>query len=223
MKTEVTEQVESERKNEEEEKAEIAKSNHMEIDSPRNIIKAEEIRENGPSAQEEKKEFLDDEDVDGEGYEFIIHEDLNNIAALILQQAQPVDAEAEEQVQASQFRFSNATKGKASKSALDQEAYSAMRFFGVNTLNYHSFCSQITRKHTPFEIDLTDDEINSDRPWRRHGASLDDFFNYGFNEHSWKEYAARQIAIKLKQIKGISEEEIAASLQGNQESVYERS
>ena len=64
-----------------------------------------------------------------------------------------------------------------------------------------------------------------ERPWRRPGASLDDFFNYGFNEHSWKEYASKQIALKLKLLKGLSNEEVQNQVQSQAQGVsamYER-
>lgn len=34
------------------------------------------------------------------------------------------------------------------------------------------------------------DEI-PDTPWRKPGVDISDYFNYGFNEHSWKEYASK--------------------------------
>lgn len=165
------------------------------------------------TVEEENKvvENLDDEDVDGEGYEFVIHDDLDNIVSLTMQQTLEQD-----DATPNQFRFSHSTTAQQTNlSEKTQLAYAAMKHFGITQQNYHSFCVQIGKKHTPFEIDLIDEELNSERPWRRPGASLDDFFNYGFNEHSWKEYAARQVALRLKVIKNITDEEIATSNQEN--------
>jgi pre-mRNA 3'-end-processing factor FIP1 len=40
-----------------------------------------------------------------------------------------------------------------------------------------------------YEIDITSLETKS---WRRPGADLSDWFNYGFDEISWEAYAARR-------------------------------
>ena len=34
----------------------------------------------------------------------------------------------------------------------------------------------------------------------RQGATLDDYFNFGFNEQSWREYAAKQVALRLRSL-----------------------
>jgi pre-mRNA 3'-end-processing factor FIP1 len=31
-----------------------------------------------------------------------------------------------------------------------------------------------------------------DKPWRKPGADITDYFNYGFNEVSWRTYCAKQ-------------------------------
>lgn len=31
-----------------------------------------------------------------------------------------------------------------------------------------------------------------DKPWRKPGADITDYFNYGFNEDTWKAYCERQ-------------------------------
>lgn len=38
-----------------------------------------------------------------------------------------------------------------------------------------------------FEIDNMED-----KPWSRPGADITDYFNYGFNEYTWKKYCAKQ-------------------------------
>lgn len=42
--------------------------------------------------------------------------------------------------------------------------------------------------------DLFDLDIDGldDKPWRRPGANMADYFNYGMNEPAWKNYAAKQ-------------------------------
>ncbi|KAI9596553.1 Fip1 motif-domain-containing protein, partial [Syncephalis fuscata] len=35
-----------------------------------------------------------------------------------------------------------------------------------------------------------------DRPWRKPGADLTDYFNYGFDESTWRMYCARQKQIR---------------------------
>ncbi|CDO94358.1 unnamed protein product [Kluyveromyces dobzhanskii CBS 2104] len=41
-----------------------------------------------------------------------------------------------------------------------------------------------------------DPEILKEKPWRQPGANLSDYFNYGFNEHTWMEYLHRQEHLK---------------------------
>ncbi|ORY07483.1 Fip1-domain-containing protein [Basidiobolus meristosporus CBS 931.73] len=40
-----------------------------------------------------------------------------------------------------------------------------------------------------FEVDLDSFE---DKPWRKPGADLTDYFNYGFNEYTWRLYCSKQ-------------------------------
>ncbi len=39
------------------------------------------------------------------------------------------------------------------------------------------------------EVNLDDFE---DKPWRKPGADITDYFNYGFNEVTWRAYCAKQ-------------------------------
>eukprot|EP00924_Labyrinthula_sp_SR-Ha-C_P016502 snap_masked-scaffold_6-processed-gene-5.33-mRNA-1 protein AED:0.39 eAED:0.39 QI:0/-1/0/1/-1/1/1/0/178 len=135
---------------------------------------------------------LDDEDIDGIGFEYIIHQDLENIAAQKLKAFQ--QQQLQEEAENDDINFS---RTKADVSSND-EGYEAMRLYGVTIKNYPEFCNKIIKKHTPFEIDLSDN--NEDRPWRRVGASIDDFFNYGFTEHTWRHYAAQQVALQMKKL-----------------------
>ncbi|XP_013984816.1 pre-mRNA 3'-end-processing factor FIP1 isoform X1 [Salmo salar] len=40
-------------------------------------------------------------------------------------------------------------------------------------------------------------DIFEDKPWRKPGADLSDYFNYGFNEETWKGYCERQRRLQL--------------------------
>ncbi|PJF17089.1 hypothetical protein PSACC_03118 [Paramicrosporidium saccamoebae] len=42
----------------------------------------------------------------------------------------------------------------------------------------------------------TDLESFEDRPWRKPGADLTDYFNYGFNEQSWRVYCGKQKGLR---------------------------
>mmetsp|Transcript_15354 Transcript_15354/g.25035 ORF Transcript_15354/g.25035 Transcript_15354/m.25035 type:complete len:207 (+) Transcript_15354:68-688(+) len=64
----------------------------------------------------------------------------------------------------------------------------------VTPENFKDFCEQLGKRNTPFEVDLDD---MAEKPWTRFNSSLDDFFNFGFNEQTWREYAARQVALRL--------------------------
>uniref|UniRef100_T1K0D5 Pre-mRNA polyadenylation factor Fip1 domain-containing protein n=1 Tax=Tetranychus urticae TaxID=32264 RepID=T1K0D5_TETUR len=50
--------------------------------------------------------------------------------------------------------------------------------------------------------DLNLDTI-TDKPWRKPGADITDYFNYGFNEETWKIYCEKQKKI-LSDIIGCS-------------------
>ena len=43
-------------------------------------------------------------------------------------------------------------------------------------------------------IDIIDVDLDSfeDKPWRKAGADITDYFNFGFNEQSWKAYCDKQ-------------------------------
>jgi hypothetical protein len=47
-----------------------------------------------------------------------------------------------------------------------------------------------------FEIDIDSLE---DKPWRKPGVDMTDYFNYGFNEDSWKQYCQKQVQVRLEQ------------------------
>jgi pre-mRNA 3'-end-processing factor FIP1 len=54
------------------------------------------------------------------------------------------------------------------------------------------------------EIDLDDDILTGgnravDKPWRRPGADLTDYFNFGFNEYTWRVYCLKQRALREEQ------------------------
>ncbi|XP_023656406.1 pre-mRNA 3'-end-processing factor FIP1-like isoform X1 [Paramormyrops kingsleyae] len=44
------------------------------------------------------------------------------------------------------------------------------------------------------EVDI---DIFEDKPWRKPGADLSDYFNYGFNEETWKAYCEKQRRLQL--------------------------
>ena len=36
-----------------------------------------------------------------------------------------------------------------------------------------------------------------DKPWRKPGADLTDYFNYGFDEDTWRAYIAKQVQQRM--------------------------
>lgn len=42
-------------------------------------------------------------------------------------------------------------------------------------------------------------DILEDKPWRKPGADITDYFNYGFNEDTWKAYCERQKRIRINE------------------------
>lgn len=47
-----------------------------------------------------------------------------------------------------------------------------------------------------FEKEL---ESYEDKPWRKPGANLADYFNYGFNEETWELYRQKQTTLRIEQ------------------------
>jgi hypothetical protein len=47
-----------------------------------------------------------------------------------------------------------------------------------------------------YDVDL---DGFGDKPWKKAGADITDYFNFGFNEASWKEYADKQNMIRSGQ------------------------
>lgn len=37
-----------------------------------------------------------------------------------------------------------------------------------------------------------------DKPWRKPGADITDYFNYGFNEETWKAYCDKQRKLRME-------------------------
>ncbi|XP_069487759.1 pre-mRNA 3'-end-processing factor FIP1 isoform X3 [Ambystoma mexicanum] len=48
-------------------------------------------------------------------------------------------------------------------------------------------------------VPLVDVDLDSfeDKPWRKPGADLSDYFNYGFNEDTWKSYCEKQKRLRM--------------------------
>ncbi|KAI9890921.1 MAG: hypothetical protein M1814_003420 [Vezdaea aestivalis] len=46
------------------------------------------------------------------------------------------------------------------------------------------------------QVDLDEDFRDDDKPWRRPGSDVTDFFNYGFDEFSWASYCLRHDKMK---------------------------
>ena len=42
-----------------------------------------------------------------------------------------------------------------------------------------------------------------DKPWRKPGADITDYFNYGFNETTWQAYCDRQRRLRMESGAGI--------------------
>lgn len=45
---------------------------------------------------------------------------------------------------------------------------------------------------TVFDIDL---ETLEEKSWQRPGADITDYFNFGFNENSWKQYCQQLVCL----------------------------
>ena len=46
-------------------------------------------------------------------------------------------------------------------------------------------------------------ESLEDKPWRKPGADITDYFNYGFNEMTWQAYCERQRRMRMESGAGV--------------------
>lgn len=85
---------------------------------------------------------------------------------------------------------------------LKRKQEEAMKATGINVDNYVSRALEMNktlhekRKPNAFEIDL---DNHPEKGWRRPQAIPSDYFNYGLNETTFKEYAAAQVALRAAQ------------------------
>lgn len=63
-----------------------------------------------------------------------------------------------------------------------------------------------------FSIDSLDE-----KPWRKPGADITDYFNYGFNEETWRSYCERQKKMRLHE-SGVGLQSLAAAQSNTQQS-----
>ena len=111
------------------------------------------------------------------------------------------------------FRFSATTAALGARTTPEQEE--ALRVTGVNGQNYARILNPQGfipgRRKNAFEIDL--DDIDHPK-WREPGAVQSDFFNFGLTEQTWREYAARQVALRLFRQQKLAEEEARRAASG---------
>nr|CCA25287.1 conserved hypothetical protein [Albugo laibachii Nc14] len=48
-------------------------------------------------------------------------------------------------------------------------------------------------RRTAFDVDI---DMLEEKPWRKPGIDIADYFNYGFDERGWREYAANQLKVR---------------------------
>lgn len=48
------------------------------------------------------------------------------------------------------------------------------------------------------QIDIDADLTEHDKPWRRPGTDVSDYFNYGFDEFTWALYASKQESLRTE-------------------------
>lgn len=107
------------------------------------------------------------------------------------------------------FRFSGSSLTASLHLQITPEQEEAMKELGVNSNNYASKIrppggyTATVRRRSALEDDL--DEIEHQK-WKDPGANQSDFFNFGLNEMTWKEYAARQVALRLYRLKQLNEQ-----------------
>lgn len=48
------------------------------------------------------------------------------------------------------------------------------------------------------QVDIDEDLPENDKPWRRPGTDISDYFNYGFDEFTWALYASKQESLRTE-------------------------
>jgi hypothetical protein len=110
-------------------------------------------------------------------------------------------------------RFSGSSLTAGLWIPMTPEVEEALRMTGVTPSNYPQKLNPggVVKHRSALDYDL--DELESQR-WRDPGANQSDFFNYGLNEQTWKEYAARQVAVRLYRMQKAKEAQEAAQEAG---------
>ena len=109
---------------------------------------------------------MDDDEVDGDGFEYVISETVDGPTE---EESKGDGAEKEgdregegevegegegEEVQESKGPTLGYSHGFGGASRVSKEVDEAMREFNVTTKNYANYSNELGRRHTPFEIDL---------------------------------------------------------------------
>lgn len=121
----------------------------------------------------------------------------------------PAAPAAKEQAVLPAFRFSGSSLTASLHLAITPEQEEAMKEMGVNSTNYAMKIrppggyTATQRRRSALEDDL--EEIENQK-WKDPGANQSDFFNFGLNEATWKEYAARQVALRLYRLQQLHEQ-----------------
>ena len=53
--------------------------------------------------------------------------------------------------------------------------------------------------------DIYDADLDGfeDKPWRKPGSDLSDYFNFGFNETTWRQYCQRQTTLRQENMRTV--------------------
>lgn len=138
------------------------------IEKDEEDLKAEEVgkRTNEEEEKEEEEEEEEDE------FEIVIDGEDNKRGLTNISLAQP---------------NSNTPNKPANPTANPIASISTLDLNGIGSIAGQSI----------FDVDL-DDETGpaGERPWRKPGADITDYFNYGFNEVTWRMYCLRQRVLR---------------------------
>ena len=103
----------------------------------------------------------------------------------------PAESKPSQQQQASKVTTSRSTEEIGSTAPV-------MNIHAIGTLDT-SATGNLAGAIPIIDADLDDDTLFEDRPWRRPGADPTDYFNFGFDEQSWREYCSKQRTLREEQ------------------------
>ncbi|XP_066137899.1 pre-mRNA 3'-end-processing factor FIP1 [Euwallacea fornicatus] len=156
--------------------------NPPEDDGPPGVDEPLEELENGDTAQEREDEEVKQNGDDEEDLEDDSDDDVN----VVIGDIKTTTSASYTQQHSIKRGGLSTTIGDKNKQVQQTGKFQIEEFEQIGTIN---------------GVPASDYNLDSleDKPWRKPGADITDYFNYGFNEDTWKAYCERQKRIRINE------------------------